>query len=436
MQTAAALTALERSGIFIIRGDDATAFLYGADASFQKPSPLFVVVPKDEEELIAAVRFLVEYRIPMTPRGSGTGTTGAAFPEGSVVVFTGRLTGCRIDAENHIAEVEPGVFVGDIKREAEKQGLAYPPDPASHEYATIGGTIATNAGGPTSLRYGTTRDYVRKIRFVDGTGKVHEAGATVHKYAAGYFLPALLCGSEGTLGVITRAWLRLVPLPPFSSYVEIVAPEPSDFPLIRLFAPAAMEFLDERAGELVTGARQSYLLLRLDAATDAELTAQEKRVAAKLSQLGRFYRMGRDKKEIWAVRESLSPLSYKLGERKAGLDIVLPFARIPDFLTWLARRRTTLPKGLELFTFGHLGDGNLHVNLMYPPEASVEAHLIQRDIVVQTRHLGGLISGEHGIGRARREWLPLFVEPETLALMRELKKVFDPYGLMNPGKML
>ncbi len=436
MQTAAALAALERAGIAVISGDEAPAFLYGADASFLEPSPLFVVVPKDEEELFAAVRILVEHRIPMTPRGSGTGTTGAAFPEHSAVLFTGRLTACRVDAENHLAEVEPGVFVGDLKREAEKQGLTYPPDPASHEYATVGGTIATNAGGPASLKYGTTRDYLRKVRFVDGMGRVHEAGAAVHKYAAGYFLPALLCGSEGTLGVVTRAWLRLVPLPAFSSYIEIVAPEPSDFPLIRLLAPAAMEFLDERAGELVTGARQSYLLLRLDAATDAELAAQENRLTARLSQLGRFFRIGRDKKEIWAVRESLSPLSYKLGERKAGLDIVLPFARIPEFLAWLTRRRATLPEGLELFAFGHLGDGNLHVNLMYPKGSAVEAQLVQRDIVAQTRHLGGLISGEHGIGRARREWLPLFVEPETLALMQELKKVFDPYGLMNPGKML
>lgn len=436
MNIAAALNELQAARIETLAGDAPAAFAYGADATFRPPETLLVVIPATEEELIAAVRILVKHRIPMTPRGSGTGTTGGALPEKTALLFTGRLTACRIDAGDLIAEVEPGVLTGDLKRAAEQQGLLYPPDPASHEYATIGGNIATNAGGPASLKYGTTRDHLRKVRFIDGTGEVRELGAAVHKFSTGYFLPGMICGSEGTFGIVTRAWLKLVPCPPFSSFIEIVAPTPDDFSGIRLLAPAAMEYLDIRAGELVTGSRQSYLLVRLEAFTEAELAEQERRFTGRLTAAGRFFRIGRDKKEIWAVRELLSPLSYQLGERKTAQDIVLPFSRIPEFLQWAEILRKRLPVGMELFVFGHLGDGNLHVNLLCGDDLAVEAKLIQREIIVQTRQLGGLISGEHGIGRERREALGLFIDEPTRELMRGIKKLFDPYDLMNPGKVL
>ncbi|HOW51245.1 MAG TPA: FAD-binding oxidoreductase [bacterium] len=436
MNARAARTELEQARIETIPGDVPAAFVYGADATFRSPESLFVVIPATEEELIAAVRILVTHRIPMTPRGSGTGTTGGALPEGSALIFTGRLTGCRIDAGDLIAEVEPGVLTGDLKREAEKQGLLYPPDPASHEYATIGGNIATNAGGPASLKYGTTRDHLRKVRLIDGTGTVRELGAAVHKFSTGYFLPGMVCGSEGTLGIVTRAWLKLAPYPRFSSFIEVVAPTYDDLAAIRALAPAAMEYLDVRAGELVTGSRQSYLLIRLEAFTEAELAEQERRFSGRLTADGRFFRIGRDKKEIWAVRELLSPLSYQLGERKTAQDIVLPFSRIPEFLQWADLLRKRLPAGMELFVFGHLGDGNLHVNLMCGDDLAVEAKLIQREIIVQTRQLGGIISGEHGIGRERREALGLFIDEPTRELMRGIKKLFDPYDLMNPGKVI
>jgi len=432
----AALKELQAARIDTLPGDAPAAFAYGADATFRTPDTLFVVLPATEEELIAAVRILVEHRIPMTPRGSGTGTTGGALPERSAVLFTGRLTACRIDAGDLIAEVEPGVLTGDLKKEAEKQGLLYPPDPASHAYATVGGNIATNAGGPSSLRYGTTRDHLRKVRIVDGAGKVRELGAAVHKFSTGYFLPGMICGSEGTLGVVTRAWMKLVPCPRFASFIEVVAPTFEDLATLRSLAPAALEYLDARAGELVTGSRQSYLLLRLEAFTEAELAEQERRIAGRLTSAGRFFRMGRDKKEIWAVRELLSPLSYQLGERKTAQDIVLPFSRIPEFLQWAELLRGRLPAGMELFVFGHLGDGNLHVNLLSSQDLAVEAKRVQREIVIQTRQLGGLISGEHGIGRERREALGLFIDEPTRELMRGIKKLFDPYDLMNPGKVL
>jgi FAD/FMN-containing dehydrogenase len=432
----AARKELDLAHIETIPGDAPAAFSYGADATFRTPEILFVVLPATEEELIAAVRILVAHRVPITPRGSGTGTTGGALPEGSALLFTGRLTACRIDAGDLIAEVEPGVLTGELKREAEKHGLFYPPDPASHEYSTIGGNIATNAGGPASLKYGTTRDHLRKVRLIDGTGKVRELGGAVHKNSTGYFFPGLVCGSEGTLGIVTRAWLKLVPYPRFSSFIEVVAPTADDFAGIRLLAPAAMEYLDARAGELVTGSRQSYLLIRLEAFTETELAEQERRFTGRLTSSGRFFRIGRDKKEIWAVRELLSPLSYQLGERKTAQDIVLPFSRIPEFLQWAELLRKRLPAGMELFVFGHLGDGNLHVNLLCGDELAVEAKLIQREIITQTRQLGGLISGEHGIGRERREALGLFIDQETRDLMRGVKKLFDPYDLMNPGKVL
>lgn len=436
MNAAAARKELQAARIETLAGDAPAAFAYGADATFRPPETLFVVLPSTEDQLIAAVRILVKHRVPMTPRGSGTGTTGGALPERSAVVFTGRLTACRIDAGDLIAEVEPGVLTGDLKKEAEKQGLFYPPDPASHEYATVGGNIATNAGGPSSLKYGTTRDHLRKVRIVDGTGQVRELGAAVHKFSAGYFLPGMICGSEGTLGVVTRAWMKLMPYPRFASFIEVVAPTYEDFVTLRALAPAALEYLDARAGELATGSRQSYLLIRLEAFTEAELAEQERRFVDRLKAAGRFFRMGRDKKDIWAVRELLSPLSYKLGERKTAQDIVLPFSRIPEFLQWAERLRGQLPAGMELFVFGHLGDGNLHVNLLSSEELAVEAKRIQREIIAQTGQLGGLLSGEHGIGRERREALSLFIDEPTRELMRGIKKLFDPYDLMNPGKVL
>lgn len=432
----AAKSDLCKSGIEFIIGESINALPYLFDSTDVKGAAPFIVIPSSIEQLEESVRILVAHRLPMTVRGSGTGTAGGCLPLSGALIFTGRLNRFILHEENFTVEAEAGVLTGDIKAEAEKHGLIYPPDPASYKYSTIGGNIACNAGGPSSVKYGSTREYLKKIQITDGAGKTLVFGEEVQKFSTAYFIPALFCGSEGTLGVLSKAWLRLVPMPHLCHYYELISPRADEFHALRMLGVANMEYLDERAGEIATGKKLSYLLLKLEAFSTAEMTAAKGDIESFFRRNKYKFRSGADRGDIWAARESLSPLSYKLGDIKIAQDIVLPLSKIPVFLDWLKGQRLIKSNaGLELFAFGHLGDGNLHVNIMANEKGKARGLHLQEKIMLEVRQLGGIISGEHGIGFLRKDYLPQFIGKNEIALMKELKKVFDPYDLMNPGKI-
>ncbi len=426
---------LELSGIAYISGEDERAYAYLADTSgFDGISPV-IVLPGTEEELVEAARILMKNRIPLTTRGSGTGTAGGTLAEKSALLVTTRLTDFKIHEEKFIAEVEPGVMTGELKDAASKRGLLYPPDPASYRFSTIGGNIATNAGGPGTVRYGTTRDYVKKLRMVDGRGRLLTFGESVHKFSSGYFLPSLFCGSEGTLGILTRAWVRLVPEPRCFHFYEVKGPKFEDFHDFRLLGPAKMEYMDPTAGELVTGKKESYLLLAIEEFTEEAVKGMRKRFENYFRSAGYEYRDGSTREDIWEVRSRLSPLSYSIAPVKVSQDIVVPLDKIPEFVTWLDSVRKESSE-CHIFSFGHIGDGNLHVNIMVEEEGRALALEVQEKIMEKVRGLGGMPSGEHGVGTLRKRYLKDFIGKDELEMMVGIKKIFDPENLLNPGKVI
>ncbi len=425
-----------QKNIYFITNKEPVFAAYCSDAFSDNKIPLFVVIPESERELIEAVRTLLFYKVPVTARGSGTGTSGGGTAEGSALLVLTKLCKIIIHPLDFIAEVEPGAVTGDIKKESEKHSLFYPPDPASYNFSTIGGNIAANAGGPTSVLYGSTRDFVKKIRMIDGNGEILEFGAPLHKYSTAYFLPSFFCGSEGTLGILLKAWLKLIPNPSFEWFYEVENPNYHDFHELRLLRPANLEYLDRCSGELVRGEKISFLLIKIDADDATMLEYKKDRLSIFLKSKNYQFREGNDKSVIWSAREELSPLSYKIAPFKISQDIVLPLSKIGEFARWLEIISNKYKElSLVIFAFGHIGDGNLHVNIMHNENNKKEALDAQKIIISHCASLGGMLSGEHGVGSSRKEFLSQFIGKKELEIMRSIKSVFDPENLMNPGKL-
>jgi glycolate oxidase len=429
---------------------------HAADALGQGHLPDLVVLPGSTTEVAAIARLCNEHRIALVVRGAGTGYTGGAVPtSGGVVLSMARLNRIlEIDELNLVAVVEPNVITGELQRAVERVGLFYPPDPASLETSAIGGNVAECAGGPRAFKYGTTKRYVLALEAVLPTGEILHTGSKAVKNVVGYDVTQLLVGSEGTLAIITKITLRLIPKPPAratlsASFVSIGhAVEAVSALIARRAIPAAIELVDDdslRAVESFTGTSVvpagagALLIVECDgtAAGVEEEIGSVARACAETGALGVTRAATEAESDaLWQVRRQLSLALRATGLLKINHDVVVPRGRVPQLFEVIAglKRRYNL----QIASFGHAGDGNIHVNLMVDkddPLQRARAAEAERELFKQVVLLEGSISGEHGIGFAKARYLPIELSPEEIALMKRLKTAFDPNGILNPGKI-
>jgi glycolate oxidase len=447
---------VEIVGAAHVRTDEAALAAYAEDALGKGHPPDVVVFPGNTLEIRAIARLCNERRIPLVVRGAGTGYTGGAVPtSGGVVLSMERLNRIlEIDTVNLLAVVEPNVVTGDLQRAVEEVGLFYPPDPASLAMSSLGGNVAECAGGPRAFKYGTTKRYVLALEAVLPTGEVIETGSKAVKNVVGYDLTQLLVGSEGTLAIITRITLRLVPKPPAQATLLAMfgriqgAVDAVSALIANRVVPAAIELIDadsldavqKHTGQaIVPPGTAAALIVESDGtphAVEEEIARVENacRLVGAIDVTRAADAAARDR--IWAVRRAVSPALKATGRAKINHDVVVPRGRVPELFDVV--RDLKREYHLHVASFGHAGDGNIHVNLMIDPQdaqevaraAEAERVLFQRVIALE-----GSISGEHGIGFAKKPYIGLELSPDEIALMKRVKAAFDPNNILNPGKI-
>jgi len=433
--------------------DAAECLVYGYDNSRRQAMPDAVVFPSTHEQVVALVRACRSHRVPLVARGRGTNTTGASVPiDGGIVASFERMNRVlRIDPDDRLAVVEPGVLNGDLQAALAPHRLFWPPDPTSAPFCTIAGNIACNAGGPRAVKYGATRDNVLALRAVAGSGEDFRCGKPTTKGATGYDLTRLLIGSEGTLAIVTEATLKLTPLPSAkrtlrATYADVVA---AAHAVSRIMAqpvtPCALEFLDDQCLKLarayggdVVPLAGAMLVIEVDGEADALAAAVDAVArAARGDGLGDL-QIAQDEDDVatlWAARKALSPALRTLSPNKINEDVVVPVSRVPDLVA--ATRAIAEKHALPIVCFGHAGNGNLHVNLLPRDDAELaRAHAALGEVFDAVIRLDGTLSGEHGIGLAKRDFMPRALDANALALMRRIKHEFDPDGILNPYKLL
>ena len=439
---------------YILTGEE-DRWCYAYDATDLTYLPDLVVFPGSAEEISGIVKLANQHRFPVVPRGAGTGRAGGSVPvRGGVVLVMTRLNRIlEINPEDMLAVVEPGVITGVLKRAVAEQGLYYPPDPGSADYCTIGGNVAAGAGGAMAVQYGVTRDYVLGLEVVLPTGEIIEAGARTFKSVVGYDLTRLMLGSEGTLGVITRIILRLAPQP--ASRLSLAAGFSSlDAALTAVgqvlhsgLIPTAIEFMDRATLDCVREMLPFKLPPQVTALLLFMLDGHPRDVASRVKRLGQLCKQAgaqmllqaKDEAEaerLWAARRAISPATFKVKPHKVSEDVAVPLGAIPLLVAGaedIARQRD-----LPIICFGHAGDGNIHVNIMFDqsqPREREAAHAATEDLFALVGRLRGTLSGEHGIGLTKAPYIDLELSPAALALQKRLKQAFDPQNIMNPGKI-
>jgi glycolate oxidase len=438
-----------------VRTDAASTRAASFDSSKIAFAPQAVIFPRDRTDVAAVLVLANRRRVPVTVRGRGTSLTGSASPaRGGWVLDLHHWNRVSVDGQAGMAHVQAGATIESIQAAAERKGWFYPPDPSSKKYCTIGGNIACNAGGMHGGKYGVTRDFILALKGFLPTGEWVEWGTPTKKFSAGFNLRDLWIGSEGMLGVVTEATLKLIPKPAdrWTLLVSFKAETDAFKAVLALFAtrvqPAICEFLDRysvECAERATGhavfkgqAGRPVVLLEL-AGSVAEVRAQRASVLAWARKHGLAFRAAKTRKEadqLWEVRRSCSGAMFKMGDSKLNEDIVVPMRKYMQLGRFLEKLRKE--SGLPIPTFGHLGDGNLHVNIMYhkanPAECRAADKAVNR-LMKAVVGMGGAISGEHGIGLAKTPFLRLQHSPAAVKAMMAVKKALDPRGILNPGKM-
>jgi glycolate oxidase subunit GlcD len=428
---------------------------YGADAVKEKFPPEAVVFPENTAQMVAILKLANEYLFPVTARGGGVGYTGGAVPiDGGIVIGTDRMNKIlEINADDLYVVCQPGIRTFELQQAVEKHGVFFPPDPASYKDSFIGGNIAENAGGMRTPKYGITGRYVLGLEVVTATGEVLRIGGKVEKNVVGFNLTQLIVGSEGMLGIITEATLKLLPQTEATSIVRasFKSMEAACQVLTKFtpegILPMAMEVIDKYCIEAI---EQNYafglskdaaaiLLVAVDG-SQAEVTKNAERIEQILSENGGFdvirAKSKEDEDKLWDVRRAISPSLMKFGTLKINEDVVVPRSKVPELVAkieQIGKKHNTF-----VANFGHAGDGNIHVNFMCNRE---DADSIQRarkcvsEAFQLSVDLGGTISGEHGIGYVKAPYLDYAIDKPTLEIMKGIKQVFDPNGILNPGKM-
>jgi len=436
--------------------DPPTLTKYAGDKWFASHQPDAVALPRSTSSISAILRFASRHRIPVTARGAGHGYVGGCVPvRGGIVLSLERMNRIKeINAADFVAVVEPAVVTEKLQVTVEKRGLFYPPDPASRADNFIGGNIATNAGGPRCLKYGVTRDYVLGLEVVLADGSIVKLGGRTHKNKTGFDLHRLFVGSEGLLGVVTEATLKLIPLPPFRANLAVGfgsmknAVRALQAILSAGFLPCALELADEFTLAAAYKRTKSECLRGCRAHLIVELDGQKNSVRAEIKELERIIRRQKPLsverglgaaqcEEIWQIRREFSYALRDTGLTKLNEDIVVPRGKLEDLFKFTAKLQKK--HGLPVACFGHAGDGNIHTNVMVDlnqPRAEQRAEAALDELFAQIISWGGAISGEHGIGLAKKRWWPQAVSKEVRELHRVVKHALDPKGILNPGKFV
>lgn len=441
--------------------DPETLALFSADETPRHVMPVAVLFPASHEHVVALMQIAFANKLPVVPRGAGSGNVGGALPveNGLVVSFECMNRVLEFDPANRLMVAEAGIVTDEIDQLARTAGLFYPPDPGSGAYCRIGGNLAMNAAGPRAVKYGGTRDFVLGLKAVTGDGKTIATGCRTTKGVTGYDLTRLLIGSGGTLALVTEATLKLLPAPEAVATLRLcfdsnrAATEAVARVMRQPVVPCALEFMDRHAIDAIRAAPKDIAAAANDlpAATQALLMVEADGAASDLPrQIAALNealagpgllesRAGFTREEIarlWTARKSLSHAIKRIAPLKINEDVVVPvsqLAKLVDFLDGLAR-----DSRIPIVSFGHAGNGNLHVNLMVHPDDADEmarARASHDRIMHRVLELGGTLSGEHGIGTEKRNYVSLEIPPDTLALMRAIKRQFDPLGILNPGKL-
>ncbi len=425
------------------------------DATQKCYLPDAVVYAATTDEVAKIVRLANRRRIPLVPRGAGSGFSGGTLPVrgGIVLVLTRMDRILDIDSENLTAEVEPGVVTGELQRQVEKLGLFYPPDPASKEFSTLGGNVAECAGGPRCVKYGVTKDYVLGLEVVTPTGDIIHTGGKTLKNVVGYDLTKLFVGSEGTLGIVTKIILKLLPKPEAKKtmlvqFLTIEGAAKSVAAIIEAkIIPTTLEFMDAATIDCIRPTSpialpencRAILIIEVDGDA-AMLDPQIARIEEIIQPFGilnvRIAAGHEESEEIWQVRRNVSPNLRRINPDKFNEDIVVPRSKVPDMIRALERISTDY--GVPIVNFGHAGDGNIHVNIMVDLRQEGMAEKVETvldEVFQAVIDLRGSISGEHGIGTAKAKYLGMELDVATISYMQRIKDAFDPNHILNPGKI-
>jgi len=431
--------------------------VYSYDGTFAEGQPDLILLPETTEQVSQIVRLAGEARLPIVPRGMGSGLAAGSIPMpgGGIVICLTRMNHIlEIDTQNATVSVEAGVVTADLQREVEKHGLFYPPDPSSIRHSTIGGNIACNAGGPRCLKYGVTGDYVLGLTVVLADGQILTTGGKPIKDVTGYDLNGLFTGSEGTLGLITGALLRLIAKPIYAStaLAEYNSLEDASCTVNAILSagilPATLELMDQTAITCIEEAMhlglptdvEALLLIETDGA-DQQTVDREIEVCVKICQVNgaRSAKMAQNEAErnsLRKARRSISPSLARKAPNKLGEDITVPRSAIPEVVKRL--RAISARYGLPIVIFGHAGDGNLHPNILFDkrePEQWAKVEQMVGEIFATSLALGGTLSGEHGVGVLKRPYLENALGPVSIGVQKQIKNALDPMNILNPGKI-
>jgi D-lactate dehydrogenase len=436
--------------------DQADCLTYGFDNSRRQSTPDMVVFPTTEQHVIDIVRCCYQYNIVVVARGRGTGTTGATVPpQGSLVISFEKMNRILdMDAANRIIVVQPGVTNEEVQIAAGKNGFFWPPDPTSAAFCTVGGNLAYNSAGPRAIKYGTCRENTLGLHAVTGTGELIKCGVRTTKGVVGYDLTRLIIGSEGSLAIITQATLKLLPIAKSrrtlkATYQSI---ESATQAVAKIMAqptvPCALEFIDKNALNMI----RDYSAIDIPASVSAllmiEVDGNEEDINQSVKNIQQACALDghiettvaqteQEVKDLWMTRKALSPSLRKIAPKKINEDIVVPVSKLATFINQL--NSLSQQFSIPIVNFGHAGNGNIHVNLLIDPDDKEQmqaAEICLDKIFDLVLSLNGTLSGEHGVGLEKRDFIHKELGHTEIALMHNIKKVFDPENILNPGKTL
>jgi len=435
--------------------DPAECGAYGFDNSPHLAQPQAVAFPRSHQQTEQLVLLCNEYEISLTPRGRGTGTTGATVPiRGGLVLSLEHMNAIvRMDPANRMMIVQPGVTNEEVQLRAAEHGFFWPPDPTSAAYCSVGGNLAYNSAGPRAVKYGTPRDNTLGLTAITGAGKTIHTGVKTTKGVVGYDLTRLIIGSEGTLAVITEATLKLTPMAECTTTLQATyqdiehAAQAVSSIMAQAVTPCALEFIDGNAIDMIRDYSDAdlpenagaLLMIEVDGSQhsiqhDTDTVTQAARNPGMLSI--KTAATESEKSQLWKTRKALSPALRTIAPKKINEDVVVPVSNIPALLAGLDKLASQY--NIKIVNFGHAGNGNIHVNLLIDPEDPVQnkaASACLDEVFNLVLALEGSLSGEHGVGMEKQAYIDREIDPTSLYLMRAIKKQFDPNNILNPGKM-
>ncbi len=437
--------------------DPAVCRTYGYDNSTLQGQPIAVALPESHQQVVSIVAACRAHGVSLIARGQATGTTGATVPvdEHTLMLSMQRMDSIiEINRDNRLMVVQPGVTNQAVQDAAAEQGFFWPPDPTSASVCTIGGNLAYNSAGPRAVKYGTPRENTLALKAVTGAGETLHTGVRTSKGVVGYDLTRLLIGSEGTLAIITEATLKLTPLQPAKRTLRAIYRDVHSAAcavsniMAQAVTPCALEFMDANAINMVRNdapaslPRDAGALLMIEVdGIESQLDELVSRIVEAASVEGSLdIQQARSQQEVtalWETRKALSPALRRVAPKKINEDVVVPVSRMPDLVDQLAI--LSEKHAIQIVNFGHAGNGNLHVNLLYDPEIPGQkqrAEACLEDVFATVLDMQGTISGEHGIGLVKRDWVGKELDQTSLNLMHAIKQQFDPDGILNPGKTL